>query len=224
MQIDEIIHVINLDKRWDRLNKLRNNYPYLNIERFKAIKRSHGLVGCALSHIKLVQYAKDNNFPYIIVAEDDILIINKKYFIKKLNNILSYLKNNLNSWDLFNGGITYFNKNKYNTAIIINKKPNIVQYDYGNCLHFVIYNSTSYDKIINLNGYYLNKNIRFKRPIDVIINKILKRKLTTIPYLCYQRSGFSNIGRKINNNYLILKKYEVLLIFMLIKNKNNIQK
>jgi len=221
MFIDEIIHVINLDKRWDRLNKLINNYPYLNIKRFRAVKRSHGLVGCALSHIRLVKYAKQNNLPYIIVTEDDILINDKKYFIKKLTKILSYLKRNKESWDLFNGGISNFDK--FDTSLIktINTIPNIIEYKYGNCLHFVIYNNSSYDPIINLEKYYLNKNLRNKTPIDVIINRIIKRKWTTTPYLCYQRSGFSNIGRKMNNNYLILKKYEVLLILLLMKKISN---
>lgn len=209
---NEKFYLINLEKRIDRYNRILRDYKFLNIERFKAIEKINGRKGCALSHINLVKYAKDNNMPYIIVLEDDILIENVKYFVNKLTYILIYLKNNINDWEIFNGGITAVNKNTINDLRIVKKGLNLFEYKFGHCLHLVIYNKNSYDKLIELENYYNSVIfIRNTIPIDVIINRLLKKKLMTLPYLCYQKSGFSNIGKRVRNQYQDIKNEENIL-------------
>jgi GR25 family glycosyltransferase involved in LPS biosynthesis len=67
-------YVINLDKRpdrWEQIQKDWADFEEINLIRVSATEHTPGRVGCARSHLKLVQYAKDNNMPYILVLEDD---------------------------------------------------------------------------------------------------------------------------------------------------------
>ena len=85
------VFYINLEERLDRkkhveeqLNKLGWNYT-----RFNAIKNKSGRVGCSMSHLKLLLYAKKNNLPYIVIVEDDIQFTNIELFKKQINNFLT---------------------------------------------------------------------------------------------------------------------------------------
>ena len=57
--------------------------------RFNAIKNNCGAIGCSLSHLALLKYAKEQNMDHILIMEDDIMFLNPKHFIHNLNNFLS---------------------------------------------------------------------------------------------------------------------------------------
>jgi glycosyl transferase family 25 len=61
----------------------------IRAERFKAIKLKNGAIGCSMSHIKLLEMAKANNWPHILIVEDDILFTKPSLFIEQLNQFLS---------------------------------------------------------------------------------------------------------------------------------------
>ena len=94
--ISDIQHAyyINLDSRPDRKQHIENqmNIIGINVERFKAIKLTNGAIGCSMSHLKILEIAKANNFPHILIVEDDILFTNPSLFIKQLNSFLVYHK------------------------------------------------------------------------------------------------------------------------------------
>ena len=82
------VFYINLDNRTDRrhhceilLNDLNCTY-----ERFSAIKQDNGSLGCAMSHLKVLEIAKERALDYVIIFEDDFKITNKDTFISSLNN------------------------------------------------------------------------------------------------------------------------------------------
>ena len=56
---------------------------------FKAIKNSCGALGCSLSHLALLKYAKKHNLDHILIMEDDIMFLNPQIFIQNINNFLS---------------------------------------------------------------------------------------------------------------------------------------
>jgi len=91
--ISDIKHAfyINLDSRPDRKQHLEKqmNIIGINAERFKAIKLPNGAVGCSMSHLKLLETAKANNWPHILIVEDDILFTNPPLFIQQLNTFLA---------------------------------------------------------------------------------------------------------------------------------------
>ena len=85
---------INLDSRPDRKQHAEGQLSLLGIhaQRFKAIKLKNGAIGCTMSHLKLLETAKANNWPHILIVEDDILFTNPSLFTKQLENFLANRK------------------------------------------------------------------------------------------------------------------------------------
>lgn len=82
---------INLDSRPDRKQHVEGQMNLLGVqaERFKAIKLKNGAIGCSMSHLKLLETAKENNWPHILIVEDDILFTNPSLFVDQLNLFLT---------------------------------------------------------------------------------------------------------------------------------------
>jgi glycosyl transferase family 25 len=72
------IFYINLDSRPDRkehvVQELQKINPLNQIERLPAIvpPSNHGALGCTLSHIRCLELAKERQYPYVFICEDDI--------------------------------------------------------------------------------------------------------------------------------------------------------
>lgn len=81
---------INLESRPDRKAHVEKQMSTIGIEakRFKAIKLPNGALGCSISHLKLLEIAKENNLPHILIVEDDILFTDTSLFIKQFNTFL----------------------------------------------------------------------------------------------------------------------------------------
>ena len=197
--------LIHLPHRYDRLQYIQTHYPFLRYEVFPAIQLHPGRRGCALSHIGVIKQAKANVLPYVIAMEDDLLITDPSYFIDKLPKVMDYLGSLPDGWDIFNGGI-----NKTHTVHLQDKDLNILHYDYAYCLHFVIYHSRVYDKMIALEPYYLENNT--VEPIDVIINDMFDKKYTTVPFLCYQHNSYSDVDKLFAPNYYRIRQEERVLM------------
>jgi glycosyl transferase family 25 len=98
--ISDIKHAffINLDSRPDRKTHVEEQMSLIGIkaERFKAIKLANGAIGCSMSHLKLLETAKANNWPHILIVEDDINFLNPELFKSQFN---LFLKNH-KIWDV----------------------------------------------------------------------------------------------------------------------------
>jgi glycosyl transferase family 25 len=81
---------INLDSRPDRKAHVEKQMSIIGIaaERFKAIKLPNGALGCSMSHLKILETAKANKFPHVLIVEDDILFTDAPLFIKQFNKFL----------------------------------------------------------------------------------------------------------------------------------------
>jgi hypothetical protein len=78
---------INLEHRTDRLEYVVGELGKIGIfhgERFPAIKMAAGNVGCTLSHIKCLELAKKNEWPFVFICEDDITFTNPRVFCESL--------------------------------------------------------------------------------------------------------------------------------------------
>ena len=75
---------INLDSRKDRrdhFENLKSLYPFLSgIERFSAIERSDGPLGCCISHRTAMEKCLEIDEPYVAIFEDDFTILNDNVF------------------------------------------------------------------------------------------------------------------------------------------------
>lgn len=91
--ISDIKHAfyINLDTRPDRKQHVENQLKIIgiNAERFNAIKMSNGAIGCSMSHLRLLEIAKTNNWEHILIVEDDILFTDPDLFVRQFNKFLS---------------------------------------------------------------------------------------------------------------------------------------
>lgn len=213
---NNIINVINLKTRPDRMdNILKYNFTRFKINRFDAFQARLGIgwEGCARSHVNLVIEAKEKNLPYTIVAEDDFInTINLKDWEDRLYSIISWLQNN-NDWEIFNGlptGLLVDSATK-----ILNKDLGIINMIGGFNTHFIIYNNTSYDKVIEWYNYYDPEGLRFQNKfpdiksrsfdenhllaIDVYLSNNFKM-ITSIPHLTCSNMDDSNIIGNFTDN------------------------
>lgn len=69
--VDKIVY-INLDRRQDRRQHVeRITEQFDNVIRFPAIGTTPGWIGCAMSHIAVLQMATHNNWNNVLILEDD---------------------------------------------------------------------------------------------------------------------------------------------------------
>jgi len=82
---------INLASRPDRKQHVEEQLKIIgiNAERFDAIKLANGAIGCSMSHIKCLETAKKNNWPHLLVVEDDIKFLDPELFKKQTTSFLS---------------------------------------------------------------------------------------------------------------------------------------
>jgi GR25 family glycosyltransferase involved in LPS biosynthesis len=90
--INDIQHVlyINLITRPDRKQHVESQLELIGIkgERFNAIKLPNGALGCSMSHLKCLETAKENNWPHLLIVEDDIKFLKPEVFKTQLNTFL----------------------------------------------------------------------------------------------------------------------------------------
>jgi GR25 family glycosyltransferase involved in LPS biosynthesis len=78
---------INLESRKDRKEHIEQELKSVGINgvRFNAVKLQNGRIGCSMSHLKCLQIAKKNNWPYVMICEDDLLFIDKEKAVNHMN-------------------------------------------------------------------------------------------------------------------------------------------
>jgi hypothetical protein len=197
---------INLLKNTERWTELSNEFRdwHRPIERFDAIKRSPGSHGCALSHIRCLEIAKQRKYPWVLIIEDDCILTQgaKENFQK----ILPFLWENRNSWDFFSGGSTYITTHK-----LINRDLKIYQVK-GYASQFVLAHYETYGKVIDL----FNRQAKIPT-IDVFYADNF-RIWTSLPYISKQRPNISDISGKDQDYTYVFDKAETLLYQDLRKN------
>jgi hypothetical protein len=89
---------INLEHRIDRKEQVEKELEIIGISatRFNAINATNGAIGCALSHLKLLEKAIYENYSHILIVEDDIEFLEPEIFKNNFNKFLE-LHNN---WDV----------------------------------------------------------------------------------------------------------------------------
>lgn len=196
----DIGFVINLDKRTDRWKSVQDNFKDCPIflQRFSAIKHKRGWIGCGLSHMKLVEMAKENKMPYLLIIEDDC---KPTKFMKHWVDIKKWLHNNNDKWDIFLGGNCYYNF----MSLLENASDSITElcklnpqidlfYTKLMCTQFTYINSSVYDK-------YLEWEKQKDGPIDSWPDKNKMRVVSCVPFIAIQGTDHSDIrGYTMNYN------------------------
>jgi hypothetical protein len=98
------ILILNLEHREDRRKSIQSHLRHLDIHDYEFIEAvaipDNPEMGCRLSHLKALQYAKDNGFVNVLVLEDDARIRSKEALLDLMDSVGS------RSWNLVFLGIT----------------------------------------------------------------------------------------------------------------------
>ena len=200
-------YYINLDHRTDR-NKLTikelQKLGIYNPRRFRAIKKDIGIVGCNMSHLEVLKLARRNKWPYVTIFEDDILFLEPKETLEKLDRII----NSDIEWDvILLGGNNYPPYQKINEDCIkVNNCQTTTSY---------IVKQSYYDTLIDHWQKGLHKLIETKDTSKDTSKyaldqywKILQKKdnfLLITPVNVVQRESYSDI-EEMNVNYVDVMK------------------
>lgn len=86
-QIQNIVY-INLDRRTDRRLEMEQQLLEMGLsgERFAAIQTDPGVIGCAQSHLAVLELARDRGWDHVLVLEDDFMfLLNREGVDRQLN-------------------------------------------------------------------------------------------------------------------------------------------
>ena len=198
--IDGILY-INLAHRTDRKEHIEKELNKLspicnNIERIDAVKHNNGAKGCGMSHIKALEYAKQNKWNNVLIIEDDLLFKTQNQNL--VQNITTTLNELNGKYDIlmFSGNIL----KQTNSNISNLSKPINVQTTSG-----YLINSHYYEKLINVFKESVEnlKNINehsnsHKWAIDRNWFKLQENDNWYIfnPTIAYQMEDYSDIERR----------------------------
>jgi GR25 family glycosyltransferase involved in LPS biosynthesis len=191
------IFYINLETRPDRKSHFENEMKKLgwSAARFNAIKHKFGALGCSMSHLSLLKYAKQNNLDHILIMEDDISFLYPEIFVKNLNSFLSSEKefdvlliagNNMGPYEKINEYCVKIKKCQTTTGYLV--KRNYYDILIANIEQGVNYLSNNLNR---LNDF----------AIDQYWNKLQLKDnwLLLIPLTVTQRPDYSNIEKRVIN-------------------------
>ena len=189
---------INLEKRTDRNEQFLSNFyepAKYNIERIKAFyEPDNGAVGCLKSHIYTLKKAKELELEYVLICEDDLVIIN----IIKLNSALERFLKEVKTWDviLIAHGNTQIIKNTYNI--------NFAKITTAQTTSGYIIKKAYIDKLLNIYEDSLKKYEKTNKWIDNYCTdqswKILQSKdnwYAIFPRIAKQRESYSDIMKHV---------------------------
>jgi hypothetical protein len=176
------------------MDKLSERYPSLRIHYVDGVYNSNGVVGCLLSHKKVIREAKARGDPYVLVLEDDCdFLVSNDELHEYLITIREYIRLNPE-------------------VEIVNGCGNLIDYTISSCssfkdmyflksntvytTHCILYCSNVYDKLLQT---------REGIPLDVLTNDF--HMVFTSPYIATQLSSYSDILKE-DVSYSQIKKSE----------------
>jgi len=178
--------VINLSTRPDRWASIQNDFRSWNLpmERINAVQKKPGWKGCTLSHKKCIQMAKERNYPWFLILEDDAVPTETGY--EQFMELLPILWKSRNSWDIFTGGVSTV----HNCTLLQKSPPLFHLTGWGS--QFCLINSRAYDKLINT----ISDNLQDEHTeaIDNHYNKDLFYMIGTFPQISFQKTGQSDVA------------------------------
>jgi len=187
------VFYINLNHRIDRMKRTESQFKAMGVtaERVEAIECRNGAIGCALSHIKCIELAKERRLPYACICEDDILFLNPEQTKQSVSLIL----NSTIKWDVILLGANiappYFKIN--NQCMTVRNAQTTTGY---------IIKQDYYDTLLQnirtgISGLLLYQNSRIYA-IDIYWKKLQKLDnwLIIVPLAVIQRPDYSDIEHR----------------------------
>lgn len=147
--IDHVFY-INLDRRTDRRGEFESQAKVydLQYERFPAIAKDMGILGCTLSHLEVLKIARERNYKNVLIFEDDFeFLIDKEQFESEIEQIFTHSSNSNTDFDICM--ISY----NLMDSIDSEEYPFLMRAKDVQTASGYIINQHYYDKVINLFEY-----------------------------------------------------------------------
>ena len=98
--------VINLADRPEKWKQTQDSFAHfpVKLERLDAVRASPGWKGCTASHFKAINLAKERNYDWVLILEDDAQLAPDGY--AQFVELLPTLHARRDEWDIFLGGAT----------------------------------------------------------------------------------------------------------------------
>jgi len=194
---DKILY-INLDIRKDRNENILNELSKLEVDKNKIVRIEavyeplNGHKGCALSHIKALDYAIKNNFKNVLILEDDALFQYDKKFIDK--HIKNFFKK-IDNWDVFFLGGNIQKKENTSYKKIFKVKRSLCSHAYVVNKHYFERLKECFIASFSLLDNCLFFNQTLGLPLDCIWQILEERDNWYIqqPIIVQQSSSYSDI-------------------------------
>jgi hypothetical protein len=204
--------VINLDHRtdrWEQINKDFANSSF-HLTRYSGVmvtdpeisRKDRGYIGVARTHIEIIKMCKAKNMTTVLILEDDCKP--EPNWEENWYKAKDYLDNNLDKWEVFNGGICGIESLKRVVVIDNLYLLNTI----GGCFSHWLYLNVdkAYDKLLAWEDH--------KKEIDLYYTYHFNH-YTSYPLLAEQHNGISDIGER-------EKDWSVNFIMAKIDMKNNL--
>lgn len=198
---------INLESRKDRREHIEGELKSIGINgiRFNAIKLQNGRVGCSMSHLKCLQIAKKNNWPYVMICEDDLLFFDKEKAVNSMNHFFklhSSQKDSCNIVLLAGNNVPPYTKID-DTCIRVSH----CQTTTGYIVKSVYYDTLMKNIKTGIEKLMKNPNNHAMYAIDKYWIQLQKRDIWYLlaPIIAIQREDYSDIEQKTTNYEYIMK-------------------
>ncbi len=207
---------INLDNRPDRLVHCQlqlSSVGFRNVERFKAVKLANGRLGCSMSHLKCLKRAKEENWPNVLICEDDIVFYNPEVLRRSLSQFFEHFQDSQ---------ILEPSKRKWDVLVLGgNCIPSYIKYgDYCIKLSFCqtttgyIVNRHYYDTLIEnysegIKQLMTNPEKHVEYAIDKYWIQLQQRDRWFMPIPCTvaQQESYSDIENQVTNYSYLMTDY-----------------
>ena len=175
-------------------------------ERVSAIKHDIPPIGCAMSHIKCLELAKERNLPQVLIVEDDMMWVGND-IRNKIDSLRSHDFNVAVLGPLFESGATVIKVNHY---FVTNTTCQTTVAYLCSDKYYDIWLEKLNESIAEM----LNGGSTDIHAIDQSWKLLQKRDsgwLFAYPPICKQRPGYSNIlGAHVDYGELYERKLNVL--------------
>ena len=213
----DIIYWINMDESTDRKNKMLQMFKdpvFNNIknERINAIngkkanlysliqtknknnKNSLSEFGCLLSHFEAIRTFSNSKYNIALILEDDCTLEFKKYWIKKIKDVINEIPKD---WDIIKLNYGGIHEEKGNNELNWNNGINYTKYD-NKTWGMLSYIINKRSAINFINKYYINNKYILNEyeeyyVADLFIDKNMKTYIYKFPYFIFSSNNNSTL-------------------------------
>ena len=198
--------VINLKRRPDRLESIKKEMDYIgwDYEVIEAIDMN-SYMGCTLSHLKILEIAKNRNYEKVMVIEDDCYFMPYSLsLIEKLDNDLENINYTiLNLSPTLNRHINLSNVSDYLLDMTNLPEKQNPEFREIYATNMIIYDKSIYDEVFKISEIKVHNGGYFYAIDDFIFQFIVQKYQSYCPMLpiCCQGNDWSDVSQGDYNTF-----------------------